>query len=130
MMWRDVRNVLKGAAILAACLVTAFVMRALVPLPFPVALWAMVAVFCLCVVLGQVPPSLRMVGEFLLRHLPLFFIPAVVGVLRYGDLLKTDGLIILVALVVSTALGLVVTAGVFQWVSQRQNASGALEELK
>jgi holin-like protein len=49
-------------------------------------------------------------AEFLLSHLSLLFVPAGVGVIGHLDLLSKHGLRLLIAIVVSTWLGLAVTA--------------------
>lgn len=55
----------------------------------------------------------------LLGALSLMFVPAGVGVVQYFDLLAAQGLALGVALVVSTALTLLVTVGVFLAVKRR-----------
>lgn len=47
---------------------------------------------------------------FLTKHLAFFFIPIAVGLLAYGDLLRTDGLALLVVLIISLVIGIIVTA--------------------
>lgn len=51
----------------------------------------------------------------LLRFLPLLFVPAGLGVIEHLGLLRSEGLAIVVSLVVSTALAMAVTG----WVLQR-----------
>ncbi len=58
--------------------------------------------------------ELRDTSGGLLRHLSLLFVPAGVGIVTQLDALARDWAAILVAIVVSTALGLAVTAGVMQ----------------
>ena len=53
-------------------------------------------------------------AEFLLAHLSLLFVPVGVGVITHLDLVARDGLQLLVTIVVSTWLGLAVTALVFR----------------
>lgn len=49
----------------------------------------------------------------LLAHLSLLFVPAGVGIVQQAGILSRNGLALIVALVVSTVLTLIVTAGVF-----------------
>lgn len=58
----------------------------------------------------------------LLQHLSLLFVPAGVGVIDHLGLIDAYGLVLFLALLVSTALSLAVTALVFTWVKRRQAA--------
>ena len=116
------QQALRGSAVLAGCWVLAIALRELVPLPIPVPLWGMALLFALFLILGRVPADIRLVGEFLLHHMPLFFVPAILGVLAYQDLLRLDGVALSVALVVSTLIGLIVTAGLFRFLDPRPSA--------
>jgi holin-like protein len=55
----------------------------------------------------------------LLRNLSLLFVPAGVGIVQYWDTLRTEGVAIGVALLVSAAATLSVTALTFRFVSRR-----------
>lgn len=59
------------------------------------------------------------VSGFLLANLSLMFVPAGVGIVQEWGTLQRDGLGLVIALVVSTALALIVTAFVFQKLAQR-----------
>lgn len=61
----------------------------------------------------------------LLQHLSLLFVPAGVGVIDHLGLLNTYGPVLFLALLVSTALSLAVTALVFTWVKRWQAARTA-----
>ncbi len=67
------------------------------------------------------------VGDGLLANLGLLFVPAGVGVIQYGGLLKAQALPLALALVGSTALTLVVTVLVFVGVSRLQGHRAADE---
>ncbi len=60
----------------------------------------------------------RPVGEGILRHISLLFVPAAVGVVGHLDRLGTDGGPVLAALIVSTVLAIAVGALVFVWVQR------------
>lgn len=66
-------------------------------------------------------PSLEKVTGWLTAHLPIMFVPAAVGLMDEGPLLKAHGLPILLATVVSTVLTMVVTALVFRWAMRRMD---------
>lgn len=57
----------------------------------------------------------------LLQHLSLLFVPAGVGVVDHLGLLESYGPVLFLALFVSTALSLVVTALAFTWVKRWQS---------
>jgi len=57
----------------------------------------------------------------LLQYLSLLFVPAGVGVIDHLGLVNSYGPVLLIALVVSTALALAVTAGVFVGVRRLQS---------
>lgn len=59
--------------------------------------------------------ALAGVANGLLGHLSLLFVPAAVGVVQQGGVLRSNGTAIAVALVASTVLTLAVTAAVFVW---------------
>ncbi len=60
------------------------------------------------------------VAHALLAHLSLLFVPVGVGVMTHMGLLSQYGLRMLVAIVVSTWIGLVVTALVLRFLLQRR----------
>jgi holin-like protein len=68
---------------------------------------------------SRVAPRLRPTCVELLRHLSLLFVPAGVGVMLHAARLADEWLPIAVALVVSTALTIAVTAAVAQWAARR-----------
>jgi holin-like protein len=78
------------------------------PLPGPVC--GMALLFLGLLVRGSIPTELAGVGTALLDNLSLLFIPAGVGVMLHAPLIGRDWLAISVALVVSTALTIAVTA--------------------
>ncbi|WP_428035831.1 CidA/LrgA family protein [Amphritea sp.] len=78
------------------------------PVPGPVV--GMVLLLLGLIVKGEVPGYLRIPSEALLKHLALLFVPAGVGLMTHFGLLRQDWLAILVALIISTALTIVVTA--------------------
>lgn len=69
-------------------------------------------------------PSLEKVTGWLTAHLPIMFVPAAVGLMDEGPILKAHGLPILLATLVSTALTIIVTALVFRWSMRRMGLAG------
>jgi holin-like protein len=97
-----------------------------VPVPGPV----IGLVLCVLLLLARdrigrrAPAELRdgtfeQTGRGILSHLSLLFIPAGVGVVQRLDVLAGNALSIALAVLVSTLLGLAVTAWVFSAVAQR-----------
>ncbi len=73
---------------------------------------------------GRMPMELKdgtfeATGRGILSHLSLLFIPAGVGVIQRLDVLSANAVAIALSLLVSTVLGLAVTALVFSYVSRR-----------
>ncbi len=61
--------------------------------------------------------SLDTAAKFLLANLSLLFVPAGVGVVQNLDILRAHGVALALALIISTVLGLIVTALVFRAVA-------------
>lgn len=83
-----------------------------VPVPGPVL--GMTLLLFVALLLKKVPAGVRSASEGLLRYLPLLFVPAGVGLINHGLLLKQDIWVISITLVISTILTLVVTVLVLQ----------------
>ncbi len=68
------------------------------------------------------PPGddLRQTAQGLLKYLGLLFVPAGVGMVNELGVLKQNALAIIVAIAVSTALGLLVTGASMQWFLSRR----------
>jgi putative effector of murein hydrolase LrgA (UPF0299 family) len=78
---------------------------------------------------SRVRDDVQAVAEFLLSHLSLLFVPVGVGVTTHLGLLGQHGVKLLLVLVVSTCVGLGVTAGcVSVLASRRRVARGCGEE--
>lgn len=79
-------------------------------LPVPGPVIGMGLMFAGLTLRGSVPDELARVGDVLLSHLSLLFVPAGVGVMVHAALIGRDWAPIALALVVSTIVALVVTA--------------------
>ncbi|SFX79590.1 CidA/LrgA family protein [Marinospirillum alkaliphilum] len=106
------------AALLLFQLIGELLVR-LTGLPVPGPVLGMALLLAGVLLLKKVPESLRQASEGLLRYLPLLFVPAGVGLINHGLLLKQDLWVILITLVVSTALTLAVTVLVLQFLRKR-----------
>ena len=101
-------------------LVGEVVARALaLPIPGPVI--GMALLFLTLLLRGGPGEDLRVTSGQLLQHLSLLFVPAGTGIVLYGHRLADEWLPLTVALIGSTALGIVVTALVLRALSRRHN---------
>ncbi|MEO1234595.1 MAG: CidA/LrgA family protein [Myxococcota bacterium] len=82
----------------------------LLELPVPGPVLGFVGLLGFLAVRGGPPEDLRQTSEGLLKHLSLLFVPAGVGVVAHLERLETAGLPLVVALVIGTPAGLLVTA--------------------
>jgi holin-like protein len=71
---------------------------------------------------ARVRESVGVCADFLLAHLSLLFAPVAVGVMAYLPLLREYGLRLLLVLVVSTWIGVAVTALALRWFPVRDDA--------
>lgn len=64
---------------------------------------------------------IKTAGDFLLKHMSLFFIPFGVSILLYFDLIKDQLLQITLIVVVSTVGTMLITAKVVDWLVKRRS---------
>jgi holin-like protein len=103
--------------LLLAQLIGEFAVRAVsVPIPGPVLGGALLAGF---LAWRGISPAMHETSQTLLRHLSLMFVPAGVGVIREAAVLVDYWLALSVALIISTAATMAVTALVFDWANRR-----------
>jgi holin-like protein len=126
-MLTKLARMLVGAAILLACqegggwLAT----RLAWPLPGPVLGMMLLAV--VLTLLGRTPQGLSEVASWLLKAMPLFFIPAGVGILLLSETLRAAWLPITAALLASTLIALATTATVMKGLARRLARTRAKE---
>ncbi len=82
--------------------------------PVPGSVVGMLLLFVFLVLRSGVPKTLKQSSESLLPYLPLFIVPASVGIVNHLYLLQKDGLLIVVALVISLIVGLVMCGWMMQ----------------
>jgi holin-like protein len=100
-----------------------FVSALQLPVPGPVV--GMALLFAGLLIYGSIPDDLGATANLLITNLSLLFIPAGVGVMLHVRLIGRDWLPISVALLVSTALTIAVTAAVMVWLAPRFAKSDA-----
>lgn len=84
----------------------------MLPIPFPAPLIGLLLLFAGLLVYGKVPSGLLVTSQFLLKHLSIFFVPAILSVVLMKDLLLSHFWAISVGLIVSTLVSLWLTARV------------------
>lgn len=95
--------------VLGVCLVGELVAQVL-PFPFPSSVIAMVLLFVLLCAKVIKPHHIRQKGDFLLKNMAFFFIPAGVGILENFDRLKANLLPFLAVCVLTTFITFFVSA--------------------
>lgn len=105
------------AIILSFQLAGEVISRALsLPMPGPVV--GLILLLLACVLRPSVGTLIRSTTLGLLQHLSLFFVPAGVGIVAHRDLLREDGVALVLALMGSTVLAIAVGAWVFAAVAR------------
>ncbi len=95
--------------VLGVCLAGELVAQIL-PFPFPSSVIAMVLLFVLLCAKVIKPHHIRQKGDFLLKNMAFFFIPAGVGILEHFDQLKENLLPFLAVCVLTTFITFFVSA--------------------
>ena len=98
---------LQGLTLIFICQLAGEALVRLLGVPFPGPVAGMVILLLGLVVAGGPPEGLRRAGHGLLAYLPLFFVPAGVGLIAHGERLRADWFPILLAIVGSTLLTMV-----------------------
>lgn len=101
---------LEGFALLLVFQLAGELITRLAGIPVPGPVIGMTLLLPVLLFMQKVPEGLRQVAETLLRFLPLLFVPAGVGLINHGQLLKDDAWLLGVVLVLGTLVTLVATA--------------------
>jgi holin-like protein len=110
----------RGLAILLICQLAGTIIQEGTGLPIPGPVLGLVMLLVYLVRTGGPAPYVRDASNGLLKYLGLLFVPAGVGVVTEFPELKANALAILVAIPISTVLGLVVTGGLMNWFVARR----------
>ncbi len=106
-------HIVGGVLLLAAILAVAEAVKNAAGLMIPAPVLAIVILVFGLFMLRRVPSGLRLVADFLLWHMALFFIPALVAMVALSDVLAQTLWPLLAIIVVSTIIPLWLTAWVF-----------------
>jgi putative effector of murein hydrolase LrgA (UPF0299 family) len=121
--WRGLARigatVIRAITLLLACQLAGEAFVRWLGVPFPGPVLGMVLLVGGLLLFKTATPVLEETADTLLRNLSLLFVPAAVGVIQHGAVLKAHGTAIVLALLLSTIATLAVTALVFAAVSRR-----------
>ena len=95
------------------------VLAGVLGLPVPGPVIGLLVLLVWLVVGGRRPAGLDQTADGFIRYLPLLFVPAAVGLVQYPDLLSEKGPALIAVIVLSTLVGLVITAVVFTFVAAK-----------
>jgi holin-like protein len=107
------RGMIRHITILLCFQLTGEVISRALHLPLPGPVLGMALFLVALLVVPRLAEAIRQTGQALLSHLSLLFVPAGVGVVGHLDKLGTDGLPLLVAILISTVLSIIVGVWTF-----------------
>jgi holin-like protein len=110
----------RALAVLLLCQLAGTVLQEGVGLPVPGPVFGLILLLGYLVWRGGPGAALRQTCQGLLRYLGLLFVPAGVGVVTEFQILRDNAVALLVAIPVSTVLGLVVTGGLMNYFLKRR----------
>lgn len=118
-----VLTLLRGLMVLSMSYAGGWLIRDVSETPVPAGIYGLLILFVGLLVFGGVPMSVRLASEFLIKHMPLFFLPAAVSLIGYRSVLQAQGFGLILALTVSTLLALGISASLMQWLSKGSDNS-------
>lgn len=110
---------IRALAILLLCQLTGTVAQRLSGLPIPGALLGFVLLLGVFLYTGGPREALHDTAQGLLKHFGLLFVPAGVGVVGQLAVLRENAPALVIAIPLSTVLGLLVTGLIMQWFMRR-----------
>jgi holin-like protein len=112
---------LAALATLLVCQLAGEAVVRLATLPVPGPVVGMVLLFAMLLVRAPLPKAVEDTADGMLRHLSLLFVPAGVGVVQHLDRLGSDGVRLVIVVILATVVTLAVTALVFEWLARLMN---------
>jgi holin-like protein len=116
---------IRALAILLLCQLAGTVLQQALGLPMPGPVLGFVILVAVFLYRGGPGAELRETSQGLLKHMGLLFVPAGVGVVGELTVLKQNALALVIAIPVSTVLGLLVTGIIMQRFMRRADAADA-----
>ena len=119
---------LNAFTILVVCQFIGEITARFLGLPLPGPVIGLIILLALLIVRSGPSAELETVGNWLLRHFGLLFVPAGVGVINQIDVLRENWLALLIAIPLSTLAGLATTGLVMQHLDREEAAPPSGEE--
>jgi holin-like protein len=116
---------IRALAILLLCQLAGTILQQALGLPMPGPVLGFVLLVAVFLYRGGPGVELRETSQGLLKHMGLLFVPAGVGVVGELGVLKQNALALIIAIPLSTVLGLVVTGVIMQWFMRRAGSADA-----
>ena len=104
-------EILTQLAIIAGICICGDWISSLLPIPFPGSVVAMLLLFLFLGMKWIKEEQIQEVGDFLLKNMAFFFVPAGVSVMNYFELLKAS----IVPFIIICVITLILTFGVTSW---------------
>lgn len=114
-------NYLKEFFILVACLWCGAMTKSAIPFPIPESVYGMLFLFLFIMIRLLRAEDVEKTAHFLLGNLAFYFVPTGVQIMTQYSSLKGYTLRIAAVMILSTALTMVVTAKVVQWMQRRRH---------
>lgn len=93
---------LTGGIAVAVSLLAGSWLSALLPVKLPAAILGLLVLLAFLGIVGRVPQALQLTTRPLLIHMPLFFVPAVIAVWQFTDVIVANSLTLFMAIVVTS----------------------------
>ena len=94
---------LQLAIVFGVCLISE-VISAMLPFALPASIIGMLLLLLMLILKVVKKEQIRSVSDFLLGNLPFFFVPSVVGLINYLDIIKANAVKIIIVVFVSMAI--------------------------
>ena len=115
---------IRGFLLLLACQLAGEILARASGIPVPGGVIGMLILFLGLALRRGVPQELEQSSQLVLKNLTLYFVPASVGIMTMGPLLREEGLRIALVLVLATILPMLVCGyGLDRWLRRREGAA-------
>jgi len=126
---RDTRNIVVGAILVFTAYSLGTVIVSITGAPIPGPLIGLFLLLGILFIFPQLEAHTARFVTFPLKHMSLFFIPAVLGVSIYWPDIQSNALAIVIAIVVTTSLSLGLTAWFSQQLLNRKQKTNKAETV-
>lgn len=110
---------IRGFMILLLCQLVGEIVARILSLPVPGPVVGMLMLWVALSGRRSAPPWLHETAQGVLRHFPLLFVPAGVGIMVHIALLQREWLPLLITLITSTLVTMIVTAAIMRFLLRR-----------